>query len=112
MRQIVVFWLKSAGYDVLEAGDGDDALVKLKTKKVDLAIVDINLPTIDGIALITLMLAQPDDKQTPILVLTVESSSERKAQGQAAGANACLVKPFEFDQLLKVVKRFLPSHAS
>jgi two-component system chemotaxis response regulator CheY len=108
MRQIVSFCLKGAGYGVVAVSDAAEVLSKLKTEKIDLVITDLNMPNVDGITLTKLIRAQPGSKYTPVLLLTTESSPERKAQGQAAGATGWLVKPFEPDQLLKVVKRVLP----
>jgi two-component system chemotaxis response regulator CheY len=108
MRQIVSFCLKGVGYAVEEAGDASAALAKIKSLKVDLMITDLNMGKVDGITLVKLIRALPDHKYTPILLLTTESSSALKAQGQAAGATGWIVKPFVPDQLLKVVKRVLP----
>jgi two-component system, chemotaxis family, chemotaxis protein CheY len=108
MRQLVGFALKKAGYNVVEAVDGRDALVKLRGAKVDLVVTDLNMPNLDGIGLIKEIRAQPAYKFTPILMLTTESSSDKKTAGQAAGATGWIVKPFDPDQFLKVVKRVCP----
>jgi two-component system chemotaxis response regulator CheY len=108
MRQLVGFALKKAGYNVVEAVDGRDALAKLVRSKVDLVVTDLNMPNLDGIGLIKQIRAQPAYKFTPILMLTTESSPDKKAAGQAAGATGWIVKPFDPDQLLKVVKRVCP----
>ena len=108
MRQLVTFSLRGAGYDVVEAVDGMDALAKLQGRRFDLLITDLYMPRLDGIDLIKRVRAMPGYRFTPILMLTTESQGSRKAEGQAAGATGWIVKPFEPEQLLKVVKRVLP----
>jgi len=107
MRQMVVFTLKGAGYDVVEAADGVQALQAAKTKKVDLVLTDVNMPNMDGITLIKQLRALPNYKFTPILTLTTESAPEKKMEGKAAGATGWIVKPFNPNQLLATVKKVL-----
>ncbi len=107
MRQMVSFTLKGAGYDVIEAVDGVDALNKAKTKTVDLVVTDVNMPNKDGITLIKDLRALPAYKFTPMLMLTTEAGGDKKQQGKAAGATGWIVKPFNPDQLLKTVKKVL-----
>ena len=107
MRQMVSFTLKGAGYEVIEGVDGVDALSKAKGRKVDLVVTDVNMPNMDGITLIKELRTLPNYKFTPMLMLTTESSAEKKAQGRAAGATGWIVKPFNPDQLLKTVKKVL-----
>ena len=107
MLQMVVFTLKGAGYDVVEASDGQYALDIAKTRGVDLVITDVNMPRMDGITLITELRKLPSYKFTPLLMLTTESSPEKKQQGKAAGATGWIVKPFNPEQLLNTVKKVL-----
>ena len=107
MRQMVTFTLKGAGFDVIDAVDGVDALEKSKTAKVDLVLTDVNMPRMDGIALIKELRALPNFKFTPILMLTTESGVEKKTEGKSAGATGWIVKPFNPDQLLKTIKKVL-----
>lgn len=107
IRQMVGFTLKQAGYDVLEAVDGRDALGIAKQKAVNLVITDINMPNMDGISLIRELRALPSYKFTPILTLTTESGQDKKQAGKAAGATGWIVKPFNPDQLLATVKKVL-----
>ncbi len=107
MRQMVSFTLKSAGHDVLEACDGAEALKLAKAGRVDLVLTDINMPNVDGIALIRELRALPNYKFTPILTLTTESGVDKKQEGRAAGATGWIVKPFSPDQLLATIKRVL-----
>ncbi len=105
MRQMVGFTLKSAGYNVVEAVDGVDALAKAKKMKADIVITDVNMPNMDGIALIAELRKLPDYKFLPILMLTTESGTAKKMEGKSAGATGWIVKPFNPDQLLSTVKR-------
>jgi two-component system chemotaxis response regulator CheY len=107
MRQMVTFTLRGAGYDVLEASDGQAALQLAKTTRVDLVLTDINMPKMDGIALIQALRALPGYKFTPILTLTTESTADKKQAGKAAGATGWIVKPFNPEQLLAVIKKVL-----
>ncbi|MBM3203235.1 response regulator [Candidatus Woesearchaeota archaeon] len=107
MRQMVSFTLKSAGYEVIEASDGVEALSKARTRKVDMVITDLNMPNKDGISLIADLRTLPEYKFTPILMLTTESGNDKKQAGKSAGATGWIVKPFNPDQLLKTVSKVL-----
>ena len=105
MRDMVGFTLRGAGYDVVEAEDGQDAISVLGADRVDLVITDINMPNMDGITLVKTLRSDPNYRSTPILVLTTESDDTKKNEGRAAGATGWLVKPFEPEKLLKVVQK-------
>jgi two-component system chemotaxis response regulator CheY len=107
MRQMVSFTLKGAGYDVVEADDGMNALNVARGKKVDLVVTDVNMPNMDGISLIRQLRQLPSYKFTPILMLTTESGDNKKQEGRAAGATGWIVKPFNPDQLLATIKKVL-----
>ena len=107
VRQMVAFTLRDAGYDVLEASDGKDALAKLSGMTVQMVITDLNMPNLDGIGLIRSLRAEAAYKFIPIIMLTTESQAEKKQEGKAAGATGWIVKPFNPDQLLAVVKKVL-----
>ncbi len=107
MRQMVSFTLKGAGHQVIEAADGVEALAKAKSNAVDLVISDVNMPNMDGITLIAELRKLPAFKFTPMLMLTTESSADKKSQGKAAGATGWIVKPFNPDQLLNTIKKVL-----
>ncbi len=107
MRQMVSFTLKGAGYDVVEASDGVQALNIAKTRAVNLVITDVNMPNMDGISLIRELRTLTSYKFTPLLMLTTESSPEKKQEGKAAGATGWIVKPFNPEQLLNTVKKVL-----
>lgn len=107
IRQMVSFTLKGAGYDVLEAVDGQDALAKLEGSGVHMVLTDLNMPNMDGIELIRNVRANATFKFIPIIMLTTESQAEKKQEGKAAGATGWIVKPFKPEQLLAVIKKVL-----
>jgi two-component system chemotaxis response regulator CheY len=107
IRQMVAFTLKGAGYDVVEAVDGQDGLDKAKSKSINLVLTDQNMPKMDGLTLIKSLRALPQYRAVPILMLTTEAGDDMKAQGKAAGATGWLVKPFDPQKLLDVVKKVL-----
>lgn len=107
IRQMVSFTLKSAGYEVVEAVDGMDGLEKAKSREVHLILTDQNMPRMDGLTLIRSLRSLPQCKSVPILMLTTESSDTMKSQGRAAGATGWLVKPFDPQKLVEVVKKVI-----
>jgi len=107
IRQMVAFTLKSAGYEVVEAVDGEDGLNKAKGKQANLVLTDQNMPKMDGLSLIKALRGLPQYRATPILMLTTESSDAMKAAGKAAGATGWLVKPFDPQKLLEVVRKVI-----
>lgn len=107
IRQMVSFTLKSAGYEVIEAVDGMDGLDKAKTRTVNLVLTDQNMPRMDGLTLIKSLRSMPLYASVPILMLTTESSDAMKTQGRAAGATGWLVKPFDPQKLIEVVRKVI-----
>lgn len=108
MRQMVTFTLKKAGFDVVEGGNGQEALDRISAAgRVDLIITDLNMPVMDGLTFIKAARAKPGMRFTPILMLTTEGHENRKQEGKAAGATGWIVKPFQPDQLLKVIEKVL-----
>ena len=107
VRQVVGIALKSAGYDVIEANDGRDALSKLNGQKIHLIISDVNMPNMDGITFVKEVKTLPGYKFTPIIMLTTESQESKKLEGQAAGAKAWVVKPFQPAQMLAAVAKLI-----
>jgi len=107
IRQMVGFVLKEAGYDVVSAVDGQDAVEKMKESPVEMMITDLNMPNMDGIELIRWTRANPDHKFIPVIMLTTESQMDKKQLGKEAGATGWIVKPFNPDQLLSVVRRVM-----
>jgi len=107
LRQMLVFTLKAAGYQVVEAVDGRDGLDKAKQQHFDLVLTDQNMPNMDGLTLIRSLRALPSYARVPILMLTTESSDEMKSKGRTAGATGWLVKPFDPNRLTEVVRKVL-----
>ena len=107
IRQMVSFTLKSAGYEVVEAVDGEDALGKAKAKTMNLVLTDQNMPKMDGLTLVAALRSLPGYRTVPILILTTESGDAMKSKGRAAGATGWLVKPFDPQRLLDVVRKVI-----
>lgn len=107
VRQVVSMALKGAGYEVIEACDGKDALNKLSGQKVHLIISDVNMPNMDGITFVREVKKLPAYKFTPVIMLTTESQEAKKMEGQAAGAKAWVVKPFQPAQMLAAVSKLV-----
>jgi two-component system chemotaxis response regulator CheY len=105
MRKMVSFVLKGAGYDVVDAVDGQDAWEKAQQRSFDLVLTDQNMPRLDGLGLTRKLRDQPGFERTPILILTTESSDQMKQAGKAAGATGWLVKPFDPAKLVSVIQQ-------
>jgi two-component system chemotaxis response regulator CheY len=108
VRQMVSFTLKEAGFEVVAAENGQDALKKLGDHSVDLIVTDLNMPVMDGITFIGNARTLAASKYIPILMLTTESQPEMKQKGKAAGATGWIVKPFDPPKLLAVISKVLP----
>ena len=107
LRQMVSFTLKDAGYDVIEAHDGQDALNKLNLSGVDMIITDMNMPVMNGLELTRSLRSIPDYRFTPVIFLTTESQLQKKDAAGKAGATGWIVKPFKPEQLVRVVRKVL-----
>jgi two-component system, chemotaxis family, chemotaxis protein CheY len=107
MRQMVRFTLEAAGYQVLQAVDGVEALEMAKANGADLVLTDINMPRMDGITLVRELRALESYRYVPMLVLTTESAQDTKQRGKQAGATGWIVKPFNPEQLLATIARVL-----
>jgi two-component system chemotaxis response regulator CheY len=107
LRQVVAIALKGAGYDVIEACDGKDAIAKMTGQKIHLIISDVNMPNMDGIAMVREVKKMANYKFTPIIMLTTESQETKKKEGQEAGAKAWVVKPFQPQQMLDAVSKLI-----
>ena len=108
MREMVSFTLKNAGYNVIEAEDGKIALSAIHGTKVDAVITDLNMPNMNGFELIRMLRNNPTYKFTPILMLTTEGDDLKKQEGKAAGATGWIVKPFNPEKLVDVIKKVCP----
>ena len=107
VREMVSFTLKSAGYEVVEAEDGADAAGKLDGQALDMLVVDLNMPKMDGFELIKKARANQAYKSVPIIILTIEADNTKKQKAKAIGANGWITKPFKPNQLLEVVKKVI-----
>ena len=107
MRQMVTFTLESAGFNVVEAVDGQDALDKANQFDFNLVLADQNMPRLDGIGLTKKLRDNPKFKDTPILILTTESGDAMKQAGRAAGATGWMVKPFDPVKLIEVIRKVI-----
>ncbi|HUH58606.1 MAG TPA: response regulator [Candidimonas sp.] len=107
LRQVVAIALRGAGYDTIEAADGRLALGKLDGTKINLVISDVNMPNMDGITFVKEMKKLPAYRFTPVIMLTTESQEDKKREGQAAGAKAWVVKPFQPAQMLAAVAKLV-----
>ena len=107
MRMLLNAALTDMGYAVTVAEDGVDALSRLEGMEPDLLITDINMPRLDGFGLIEKVRAKAEHRNLPILVLTTESSDEKKQRARAAGATGWIVKPFHPDKLATAIRRVL-----
>lgn len=107
LRHVVALSLKGAGYDVLEAENGKEALDRLEGQKVNLVISDVNMPVMDGITFVNEMKKLPKYKFTPVIMLTTESGDKMKDAGRAAGVKAWVVKPFKPEQMLEGVSKLV-----
>ncbi len=107
IRQVVSITLKKAGYEVIEAHDGKDALSKLTGQKIHLMLCDVNMPNMDGISFLKQIKQDPNYKFTPIIMLTTESQEAKKMEGKAAGARAWVVKPFKPEHMLATVEKLI-----
>lgn len=107
MRQMVRYTLEGAGYKVVQAADGVEALEFAKTSNADLVLTDVNMPRMDGLTLVRELRALSSYKYTPMLVLTTESGQDTKQRGKQAGATGWIVKPFNPEQLLATIAKVL-----
>ncbi|TVV43369.1 MULTISPECIES: response regulator [unclassified Thalassolituus] len=107
IRQVVGMTLRGAGFEVIEACDGKDALSKLSGQKIHLVVSDVNMPNMDGISFVTELKKNAAYRFTPVIMLTTEGAEDKKAAGKAAGAKAWIIKPFKADQMLTAVNKLI-----
>ncbi len=107
IRQMVAFTLKAAGYEVVDAADGNAGLAKAKATTFDLVLTDQNMPGMDGLAFVKVVRAMPAYKSVPILMLTTESGDAMKSLGKAAGLTGWIVKPFDPTKLVDMVRKLI-----
>lgn len=107
IRQVASLCLRQAGYQVVEAIDGSDALAKLKYQMIQFLLTDLYMPQIDGIELTRQVRSMPQYLHIPVLMMTTETQTLRKKEGQSAGVSAWFVKPFDPIKLVEVVRRLI-----
>jgi two-component system chemotaxis response regulator CheY len=108
MRQLLVFALRRlAGVDIVEAQDGMDGLRKLSSDHFDLALIDINMPVMDGLKLIGLMRGEDELREVPVVVITTEGAEQDRERALRLGANEYLTKPIQANRVLAVVRSLL-----
>ena len=112
IRQMLAYVLTSNGYHVIEAEDGEQGLAFAKANQADLVLTDQNMPKMDGLALIKALRSLPNYRKVPIMMLTTESSQALKQQGRDAGATGWMVKPFDPDKLLEMLRRAFAQNAT
>ena len=107
LRQIVCIALNGAGYEVVEARDGKDALEKIDTRRIHLVISDVNMPNMDGIAFVKELKQRPECRYMPVIMLTTENQEKTIREGWIAGVKAWVVKPFHSAQIVSAVAKFI-----
>jgi two-component system, chemotaxis family, chemotaxis protein CheY len=107
VRTVAGIALRGAGYEVLEACNGQEGLAKLNGEKINLIISDVNMPVMDGIAFLKEVKRHPSYRFTPVIMLTTEAGEDKKQEGRAAGAKAWIVKPFQPQNMLDAVSKLI-----
>lgn len=105
MREMLLMVLQGAGFNVVQAEDGQEGLEALERANPDVIITDINMPRLDGYGFIEGVRRDERHRATPIIVLSTESSAEKKSRAREAGATGWIVKPFQGDTLIDVIRR-------
>src|SRR5580700_4018435 len=111
VRMIARIALREQGYEVVEAGNGIEALKQLDAERVNLVISDVNMPEMDGITLLKQIKASAKHKFMSIIMLTTETGQDKKDEGRAAGAKAWITKPFQPNVLIAAVSKLMPATA-
>ena len=99
--------VQDIGFEAVEATDGQEGLEVAQAQKFQLILTDINMPRMSGIEMVTKIRALDDYKRIPILFITTESGKKIMQQGKEAGANGWLVKPFQREKLLDLLKKLV-----
>ena len=107
VRTVARMALREKGYDVVEAGNGQEALKVLQGDRCHLVISDVNMPVMDGISLLKEIKANPNYKFTPVIMLTTEAGEDKKQEGRAAGAKAWITKPFQPNVMIEAVSKLV-----
>ncbi len=108
IRRLVSFALSRAGFQVVEASNGQEGLDELDRQSIQLVIVDLNMPVMDGLDFLRAMRERPSMKTTPAVLLTTDIDASLQERARAVGANGCIQKPFDHRVIASVVQRLLP----
>jgi CheY-like chemotaxis protein len=104
-RELIVIMLEAEGYEVVTAKDGSEGLEQLQANQPNLVICDVMMPGIDGIQMVKMLRQLPEQKSTPVLMITAHGDVRESAIN--AGANQTLGKPFDLDELITEVRKIL-----
>jgi two-component system chemotaxis response regulator CheY len=107
VRTVAGIALRGAGYEVLEAGNGQEGLARFDGERIHLIISDVNMPVMNGIEFLKEVKRHPSYRFTPVIMLTTEAGDDMKAAGRAAGAKAWIVKPFQPSVMLDAVSKLV-----
>ena len=111
IRQVLRYSLRRAGYEVLEAANGPDALASVSGDRPDVLLLDLMMPDVNGFAICSALRANPATRGLPIIMLTARADDQARDLGMSAGANAYLTKPVHPDELVACVRRVLAGDA-
>lgn len=107
IREVLVFSLQSAGYEVLAAGDGKEALQYFDGRSIDLLLTDFHMPNMNGLELISHVRQIDQYRYMPILVLTTETQVDLVREAKKSGATGWMVKPFNTDKLIQTLRKVI-----
>lgn len=107
LREVVKICLEGAGYQVTQAGNGEEAMAVIDTEEFDLIICDVNMPVMNGIEFLKAVKAHPEFKFIPFVMLTTEDQTELIETGKQLGAKAWAVKPFNPEQMVSIVSQLV-----
>ena len=107
IRKVISITLSQKGYEIIEAGDGLEALSRLNEAKPDLILLDIILPRMDGYQILSIIRENPEFKNIPVIMLTSKDGIINKVKGKVAGSSAYLTKPFDPAQLVETIERYI-----
>ena len=104
VRQQVSMALKQAGFAIVEAADGQEALAAIEANQIDMVVCDVNMPNLNGLEMVERVKRKPEHKSLPILMLTTEGQPSMIKRAKEAGAVGWIVKPFDASQLVQTAK--------
>ena len=105
IRDLMVHILTQAGHEVITAEDGVDALAIARENTFDLALIDVNMPNMGGLSLVSKLRRMEDYQYIPMLMVTTETSDYKKTKAKTMGATGWLTKPFTAERLIAAVNK-------